>query len=807
MRITVARLRRGILILGGLLAVVLIGFFLYAHYRFRHLAGDLPAKLGVNIQQTASGYTYSQSSGGHTLYTIHASKLIEYKKGGNATLHDVSITLYGPPGSTRVDKIYGSDFSYNPKQQEVSALGTVEIDLQGFGKDSHDGKNAIHVKTSGLVFSQKTGEADTSGHTEFSFPQAAGSSTGARYNSKTGVLVLDSNVELTSTGANPAVVHASHAQIVRDTMQALLLNPRTEYRSEKGSADAAIVGFRDNGSASSVNAKGHVRVVTADGAVITATNALTQLNDKSQPVTTEMTGGVNFESKTPEEIMHGNANEASLTFIGNSELKHATFRNAVSFVDQVLRLANDPNGTASRQIQASKIDVDFVPEHGKNRAVAREVLATGAASVNLNTVPSKGPQQATTISGGQLLAKLTADGKAIRELTGSGGTKITELAKGGSTNTSTGDRLIVTFAQAKSEAASAKTKRISKTARGIEIASAVQDGHVVLTQQPKQGPGPVLPATLTAWAQHAEYQAASGGASDQILHLTGSPRLENGQLQMAADRIDYNRDSGDASAAGAVKATYTETAKSAPMLGGEGPVHITADHAFVKHATNTSTFFGSGGTDARMWQGGDSISAPVLELTRDPATLKAHGRPGATGAVVHANLTSAMGKSGQPTVARISSLTLDYSDKDRRGDFRGGVTARDAAGVIRADEAEVYLTAAKKGAPVPHSSKSGLSGPPSGGKGQGPLERIVATGHVEVTQPGRRGIGEKLVYTAQDGKYVLTGAPGEPPRIVDEAKGTTSGTTLIFNSQNDSVEVSGGQSRAVTETRAPNDTR
>jgi lipopolysaccharide export system protein LptA len=109
----------------------------------------------------------------------------------------------------------------------------------------------------------------------------------------------------------------------------------------------------------------------------------------------------------------------------------------------------------------------------------------------------------------------------------------------------------------------------------------------------------------------------------------------------------------------------------------------------------------------------------------------------------------------------------------------------------------VYLTAAtKKGASAQKYDRA-----------QGPLERIVATGHVEVTQPGRKGMGEKLVYTAQDGKYVLTGAPGEPPRIVDDAKGTTSGTTLIFNSQNDSVEVSGGQSRAVTETRAPNDTR
>ena len=219
MRLTIARLRQGILILAGLLLAVLIGFFAYAHYRLRHFAKDLPARLGINIQQTANGYTYSQSSKGHTLYTIHASKLIEYKQGGNATLHDVAITLYGPEGSNRTDKIYGSDFDYDAKNQTVSAQGTVVIDLQGFGNGSGAAsqQNAIHVKTSGLVFDQKTGQADTSQHTEFAFPKAAGSSTGAHYNSKTGLLVLDSQVEMTTdTNGSPAVVHASHAQIVRD---------------------------------------------------------------------------------------------------------------------------------------------------------------------------------------------------------------------------------------------------------------------------------------------------------------------------------------------------------------------------------------------------------------------------------------------------------------------------------------------------------------------------------------------------------------------------------------------------------------
>jgi lipopolysaccharide export system protein LptA len=195
-----------------------------------------------------------------------------------------------------------------------------------------------------------------------------------------------------------------------------------------------------------------------------------------------------------------------------------------------------------------------------------------------------------------------------------------------------------------------------------------------------------------------------------------------------------------------------------------------------------------------MWQGGNSILAPVLELTRKPATLKAHDGGGNTGAAVQANLSSAPGKKRQLGVVRVRSRTLFYSDADRRGDFRGDVTAQDAAGVIHADEAQVFLTPAAK-------ATKPAAGQPSHKPSE--LDRIIAMGHVVLTQPGRKGVGEKLVYTAADGRYVLTGAPGNPPRIEDAAKGTTAGATLIFNSQDDSVVVSGGQSRAVTETRTP----
>src|SRR5271155_5273126 len=168
MRVTVARLRLGIVALACLLLLVLAAFFGYARYRLHRFAKDLPAKLGIDIQQTANGFTYSQSSKGHTFFTIHASKLVQRKNGGQATLHDVDITLYGPEGSNRADKIYGSDFDYDPQTGIASAKGEVQIDLGGLGaaqspqsgaaEDAQRQGNTIHVKTSGLTFNSKTGD-------------------------------------------------------------------------------------------------------------------------------------------------------------------------------------------------------------------------------------------------------------------------------------------------------------------------------------------------------------------------------------------------------------------------------------------------------------------------------------------------------------------------------------------------------------------------------------------------------------------------------------------------------------------------
>src|SRR5579875_1169727 len=192
MRVTIQGLRHWIVGVAALLLAMVAGFLFYGRARFRHIEKDLPARLGANIQETANGFSYSQSSQGHTLFTLKASKLVQFKA-GHALLHDVDIVLYGPPGSGRSDHIYGSDFDYDQNTGVAVSQGQVTIDIQGMGSQPPEPSTpaspdevpaattptTIHVRTSGLTFAQKTGDAVTAQPVEFQLPRAAGSSVGA----------------------------------------------------------------------------------------------------------------------------------------------------------------------------------------------------------------------------------------------------------------------------------------------------------------------------------------------------------------------------------------------------------------------------------------------------------------------------------------------------------------------------------------------------------------------------------------------------------------------------------------------------
>jgi lipopolysaccharide export system protein LptA len=848
MRITLASLRLWIILLAVLLVAALAGFYGYARYQAHRIITDLPGKLGGQISRSSSGFTYSQSVKGRTAFTIHASSAVQYKGGASATLHDVVITLYGAQGD-RSDRISGGEFDYDQKAGIVTAKGEVLIDLQGAdltgspvaGSPAVTHNNAvaaaasaaaavpaaqqvIHIKTSGLTFDQNKQIATTTQHVEFSTPRGAGQATGATYDVQKGLLVLQSAVELTSDrNGQPVIVHASHAEFLRPSMQAFLLNPVTHYQTEQTTADQAIVYFRKDGSTEHIDAQGHIHLKTEAGQELTCSLAKVLLDPKSQPQRADVSGGVNFisldrqsgeqqsggdkksgkSSGLPQQ-MHGNAVEGTVTFAPGGILSHAQARNAVSFVDQQIGLADDPGGSATRELRASQVDVDFVQD-ANGHAQAEKVLAAGGAAAVLHTIRTKAASQNTTIKGDQLLATLQ-DGHTMTSLNGTGHTSVLDVSPNGATNVSSGDTLLVNFNPAGAKTAG-PGKAQSGNASAIDspqIQSVVQEGNVVMVQTPAPGnektavktSGPDKlqhPTTPTrAYARRADYDAAS-----QLLHLTGSPRVDDGTTDLTADTIDYHRDTQNANAIGNVKATYGQisTASSpgpanppapAPGLGGSGPTHVISTNAVLDQTHGLVVFRGQ----ARLWQGPNSVSAPIIELARNPQSLKAFAEPATTNAVTTV-LASTSGPKRQATVFRVRSRQLVYTDADRKAVFTGAVTADDPTGVVHSDQVEALL--------LPASPASQASLAPAQGSSR--IDRIIATGHVVLQQPGRRGTGEKLLYTAQDGKFELTGTFSSPPHLYDQVHGDVSGESLIFNSQDDSVSVTGVQSRAVTNTR------
>jgi lipopolysaccharide export system protein LptA len=297
---------------------------------------------------------------------------------------------------------------------------------------------------------------------------------------------------------------------------------------------------------------------------------------------------------------------------------------------------------------------------------------------------------------------------------------------------------------------------------------------------------------------------------------------------------------GDAVADGAVKVSYLQVGESKGTAGareskggasaddGE-PVHVVAARAELKHDAGTAVFYGAADSPARLWQGASQVEAPVIQFEQKQKRLAARGSGQGAPMAVHAVLTSAArpdrpragADAAKASVFQIASRELAYSDEKREAQFTGGVEVTSADGRMLGQRATVYLQAARTGGAEAamegaHVPGAGHEAPGSFGAGHeapglfggimgGGVEQMVVDGDIVLDQPGRRASGEHLVYTAGDGTFVLTGTPSAPPKVVDEQRGTVTGTLLEFHAGDESVVVSNGGSgaghRVRTETR------
>jgi lipopolysaccharide export system protein LptA len=623
-------MRTLILAAGVLLLAALVVFLAVGKWKNPFNRRDLPQQLGMEIQQEANGVTYTQARGGHTLFKIHASKVVQLKK-GNALLHDVKIELYGEDGS-RVDRIEGSEFEYDQKAGTAKATGPVEITLMRPGVapaiapkaaakqvagDKLKGapvaavaeaaaRGEVRVKTSGLTFDQNSGMAKTSERVDFSMVQGAGSSQGATFDSQQGLLVLDRAIELAMRrGAETIHLHAQHAEFERAAQLCRLHTATVGYQDGEVEAGDAKILFRDDGSAVRLEATNGFKLTTASGGHLASPAGQMDFDERSQPRHGHLEGGVTMDSTSDSGVwrrhLRGSAPAADLEFTAQGKLRHAHLARGVAMDSQ----EQGQEQSQSRHWRSPIADVEFrASGHGQIEPDA--VRGTGGVVVTGESQRGKGPVALSRLAADMVTGSF-GPGSALTAMNGTGHASIEETTAAGTRQNTSGDRLEAHFA--------APTQGSAKHGAGGEnsLQSVVLDGHVVLTQKAAAKPGAPPPAVLRATSGRAVYEAAG-----EWLHLTLNPRVEDGALQITAVSVDVSRASGDAFAHGNVKASWTDpgagsngrqgrsaASQGSVALGGRGPAHVIAAEAQLHQASSEATFRGH----ARLWQQANSVAA------------------------------------------------------------------------------------------------------------------------------------------------------------------------------------------------------
>lgn len=755
MPVSINRLRIWFAVCGIALFLMVGGVYLVRRYQTRIMAHIVAKKLGVEIQQSTEGFSLSKSEGGRTIFKISAKRATQYKETGKAKLDDVNIIVYGRDAS-RFDQIYGATFEYDAKTGNVVARGEVDIDLEAntAGPTRPDQaapaelKNPIHLKTSGLVFNQKTGLAYTGEKIEFTVPQANGTAHGIEYDSKTSLLTLTADIHITTAGPQSRTLVARHGVVTKTPRRAILDSVKVTQPDSTVVSDRVIVNFREDNSIDQIMGEGHVEADNngASSYQVQAAKANLHFGFANDLHSALLSDGAEFRS-SGERPMHGFAGKILVNFGALTDPQSIR-------LSENAHVIQDPSAGTAREQQRTEIVADALDIAVRDGKLPSKANTNGSAHIVIDQ-PANGSQPATStvVNAERFFADFNAAGH-IDHLLGLPAVRVVSSAAGQPDKVSTSDKLEVLY-----------------NADG-QLSNVVQQGHFTYHEALSAEQG-----SRIAYADTAHYNP-----TDDMLHLTGSPRMIEGGLSMTSDVVHINRRTGEALADGNVKSTYSDL-KPQPngaMLAAGEPIHVTSKKMVARKETGVALYTGG----SRLWQGANIVEAPTIEFNREQRSLVAQGDPQAASPV--SSVFAQKNKDGKLTPVNISAHKLVYVDQERRARYEGGVRARSSDGLLTANHIDIFL---KPSGTVTASTQATPS----------QLDRIVSEGDVIVTQPGRQGSGEQLTYYQDDNRYVLSGGS---PQIHDAQHGTVRGSTLTFFSNDDRVLVEGSNaSPTVTHTR------
>jgi LPS export ABC transporter protein LptC/lipopolysaccharide transport protein LptA len=223
----------------------------------------------------------------------------------------------------------------------------------------------------------------------------------------------------------------------------------------------------------------------------------------------------------------------------------------------------------------------------------------------------------------------------------------------------------------------------------------------------------------------------------------GEPLAWDSRARLKAAEIDSNVQTKITYARGRVQTTYysqEQTGGATPFSKVKSPVFVNSNEAEFHHESGVGIYTG----EARAWQDDNFVRGDRITVRRAEQRMDAEGR--VQSALYRAQRKDANGNR-QIVPVFATSTRMFYSNPERLIRYEGSVDIKQGTERITSEQADVILQ-----------------------KDQNEVERTIAQRNVVVTQPGKRGTGERAEYVAADETVQLT---GDPARVVDDEKGTS----------------------------------
>jgi len=781
------------------LATITTAVYLQHAWRAHAEKKKAPPPAPSGVQRLSSGLTFSKVDGNRTIFTVDASKSTDFKDKGASLLEDVKITIFGKTAE-RHDIIHTQSCQYGQDSGFIICSGNVKIDLQTAADAERVAKRPedapaqiVHVETRGVTFDRGSGMAKTAETVAFSFPNGNGTALGAEYKSEEGQLRLlrEAQINLVQTSGNEAKkkaekpslgqeVHVAGASLIfsRDSRNLHMVGPaQAETRSARLTAGELTLDLDKEFHAAKLSAtssvtqnRPQVTSHSASGDMTMVADLLTADFASAGWITkVDASGNVEGARRSAQENDEFSAQSGTLDLWPRlSQPKELNLRGSVTLNSLGARSGE------KRKLQTASLKMEFSSEKEGQPGKPKRAETLSAGMIEwTDPAPQGGSASQTRLRADKLAMDFGPQGKA-RQLQAFGNVQTERALEGKPPQTAT----------AKSG-----------------VAQMLPAGG--WSQTDLQGDVRLKEADHSGQAEHATFVRAA-----QTAVLTGHAVARDANTETHAARIIFEQDTGEIHAEGGVRSTDFSAKTSAVQLA-PAPASISSDTMQANSKTGRALYTGH----ARLWQGDSVLQADSIEVLRDTRVMHANGNvravfpevaaPATTRAPEHSLMAAAPASSagGKTTLWHVTAATLTYWDLENRAHLEKNVVVESIEQTMRGAALDLYFT---RGVPfAANNSKNSnqtMPGNPANASGSAQqISRAVGTGGVIVEEGQRKATAEQGVYTAADGKFVMSGGT---PTLYDASQGTTVGRQLTFFLAGDTIIVdSENGSRTLTKHR------